>query len=187
MSSKSPVFQRFVKSHARLPRAVEDILQVAPKKSAYRSQKRPKTFLKGVGHDGNYYRLKIPPRKKKLPDIPKLPKGTPMPKPLTPPPKPPATVSQKSKAFDDSLDPGFATIFPSWYSMWEVSVRFWHLQGRMSWSYDPSLSLVKSALSPTNSNKRSFCGLASCGRPSLPWSTPTTFKRLSKNVIPLFT
>ncbi|KAL3914779.1 MAG: hypothetical protein SGILL_005958 [Bacillariaceae sp.] len=111
MSAKNPVFRRFVKTHARLPRAVEDILQVAPSKTAQRSKKRPKTFLRGVGHDGNFYRLKIPPRKQKLPDIPKLPKGTPMPKPLTPPPKPPETVAQ-IKGFRRQLGSWFRDNLP---------------------------------------------------------------------------
>jgi CRP-like cAMP-binding protein len=62
--------------------------------------------LKGVGHDGNYYRLKIPPRQSTLPNIPKLPKGTPMPKPLTPPPKPPETVADIK---------GFRKKFKSWF------------------------------------------------------------------------
>jgi CRP-like cAMP-binding protein len=111
MSYKNPIFQRFIKSHANLPRAVEDILQVPPSRRAASGRvgtRRPKkkTYLKGVGHDGNYYRLKIPQRKSKLPDILKLPKGTPMPKPLTPPPKPPETVAQI---------PGYRRQYVQWF------------------------------------------------------------------------
>ena len=61
--------------------------------SAWRQPK----FLKGVGRDGNYYRLTIPPRRKPLPRIPKLfPKGSQQrpPKPLTPPPPPPESAAE---------------------------------------------------------------------------------------------
>ncbi|KAG7358349.1 Popeye conserved region protein [Nitzschia inconspicua] len=107
MSSRNPVFQRFIKSYSQLPRAVEDILQVPSSKraSSARRRKAP-TYLKGVAHDGNYYRLKIPQRMSKLPAIPKLPKGTPMPKPLSPPPKPPETVAQL---------PGYRRQFAQWF------------------------------------------------------------------------
>jgi hypothetical protein len=115
MPPKSPIFQRFIKSHTKLSRAVEDTLQVPSRnilqqqQQQQQIQRQRKRFWKGVGHDGNFYRLPIPPstaprhqlqqhqisnNKARLPDIPKLPKSTPMPMPLTPPPKPPETVEQ---------------------------------------------------------------------------------------------
>lgn len=107
MSLKSPIFERFLQSHTNLPRVVEYALQVPPGKKfspqpPHNNNKSCRTTprcWKGVGRDGNYYRLPIPPSsqqqyKTKLPVIPKLPKSTPMPMALTSPPKPPETVAQ---------------------------------------------------------------------------------------------
>ena len=98
--AKNSVLQRFLKTgyYSDIPRAVEDVLRVKP---SLRSSRKPSSswrqpkFLKGVGRDGNYYRLKIPPRKRKLPNIPKFPKGQQQrtPKPLTPPPPPPESAA----------------------------------------------------------------------------------------------
>ena len=90
--AKSKVLERFLRSgyFGIFPRAVEDILHVKPSiprsyQKHYFGKRQPK-FLKGVGRDGNYYRLNIPLRKRLLPDIPKLPKGQNTPQPLTAPP-----------------------------------------------------------------------------------------------------
>jgi len=74
--AKNSILQRFVKSgyyQSKIPLAVQDILRVKPstlrpsqkKVSGWRQPK----YLKGVGRDGNYYRLKIPPRKRILPNL----------------------------------------------------------------------------------------------------------------------
>ena len=97
--AENTILQRFLKTgyFRKIPRAVEDILRVKP--STLRPYQKPSSgrshlkYLKGVGRDGNYYRLKIPPRKRPLPNIPKLPKGQNSPKPLTPPPPPPESVA----------------------------------------------------------------------------------------------
>lgn len=94
--SKNAVLERFLKTgyYGKLPRAVEDVLRVTPSPRVA-PRTRQQKFLKGVGRDGNYYRLRIPPRKRRLPNIPKFPKGqqrTP-PKPLTPPPPPPESAA----------------------------------------------------------------------------------------------
>lgn len=98
---KNSVLQRFLKTgyFSNIPRAVEDVLRVKP--SLRFSQKpasawRQPKYLKGVGRDGNYYRLKIPARRTLLPNIPKLPKGSQqrLPKPLTPPPSPPESTAE---------------------------------------------------------------------------------------------
>jgi len=98
--AKNTVLQRFLKTgyYSNIPRAVEDVLRVKP---SLRSSRKPSSgwrqpkYLKGVGRDGNYYRLKIPPRKRILPNIPKLPKGQQQisPKPLTSPPPPPESAA----------------------------------------------------------------------------------------------
>ena len=96
---KNTVLQRFLKTgyFSNIPQSVLDVLRVKPSlrfsrkpASAWRQPK----YLKGVGRDGNYYRLKIPPRRRPLPNIPKLPKGSQQraPKPLSPPPPPPESV-----------------------------------------------------------------------------------------------
>ena len=97
MVKNNTVLQRFLKTgyYSNLPRAVEDVLRVrSSRKPTYYGWRQPK-FLKGVGRDGNYYRLKIPPRKTSLPNIPKFPKGPQRtsPKPLTPPPLPPESAA----------------------------------------------------------------------------------------------
>ena len=91
--TKNTILQRFMKTgyFKRIPRAVEDLLLAEPINNPSRhsrSIRRQPKYLKGVGRDGNYYRLKIPRRKRSLPNIPKLPKGPPAPKPLRPPPPP---------------------------------------------------------------------------------------------------
>ena len=87
--AKNSVLQRFLKTgyYSDVPQAVKDVLRIRSSRQPTHGRRQPK-FLKGVGRDGNYYRLKIPPRKRKLPMIPKLPKGQQQkaPKPLTPPP-----------------------------------------------------------------------------------------------------
>ena len=96
---KNTVLQRFLRTgyFSDIPQSVLDVLRVKPSlrfsrqpASAWRQPK----YLKGVGRDGNYYRLKIPPRKRPLPNIPKFPKGSQQraPKPLSPPPPPPQSV-----------------------------------------------------------------------------------------------
>lgn len=95
MKPKNSVLNRFLRTgyHKKFPRAVEDVLRIkspSKQKHLYFS-KRPPTYLKGVGRDGNFYRLKIPPRKKSsLPNIPKLPimKALKPPKPFSPLPPP---------------------------------------------------------------------------------------------------
>jgi hypothetical protein len=93
---KNTVLQRFLKTgyFSNIPRAVEDVLRVRSSRKPTYGWRQPK-FLKGVGRDGNYYRLKIPPRKRPLPNIPKFPKGSQQtsPKPLTPPPPPPESAA----------------------------------------------------------------------------------------------
>ena len=98
--AKNTILQRFLKTgyyQSKIPRAVQDILHVKPStlrpSQKQSSGRRQPKYLKGVGRDGNYYRLKIPPRKKILPNIPKLPKGQNSPKPLTPPPPPPESAA----------------------------------------------------------------------------------------------
>lgn len=105
MVTQNAVIQRLLKNS--LPRALHDVMQVKPSPSVmmrhpntisnFRSRRPPK-FVKGVAHDGNYYRVKIPPRKQSpLPNLPKIPKMAPnqvAPKPLTPPPAPPATMAE---------------------------------------------------------------------------------------------
>ncbi|MGK3743989.1 MAG: hypothetical protein ACI90V_010848 [Bacillariaceae sp.] len=88
---KSTILNRFLKTgyHKKFPRAVEDVLHIKslPKSKNLYSGKRSPTYLKGVGHDGNFYRLKIPPRKRRpLPNIPQLPQSVQLkaPKPLKP-------------------------------------------------------------------------------------------------------
>jgi len=98
--TKNTIFHRFLKTayYSDNHRAVENVLRAKP---YLRSSRKPPSgwrqpkFLKGVGRDGNYYRLKIPPRKRILPNIPKLPKGQQQssPKPLTPPPPPPKSAT----------------------------------------------------------------------------------------------
>lgn len=102
MTGQNGIVQRLLKNP--LPRAMKEMMQVKPeqgrrvRQSASSSQRRQRTpkFVKGVAHDGNYYRLKIPKRKQELPSLPKLPKVAPTPKPLTPPPPPPETVAEIS-------------------------------------------------------------------------------------------
>eukprot|EP00536_Pseudo-nitzschia_multiseries_P015546 jgi/Psemu1/299038/fgenesh1_pm.908_\ len=97
--TKNKVVARFVRSgyFGKLPHALQDILRVkqtTPRSYQKNSSvKRQPTFLKGVGRDGNYYRLNIPPRKRILPDIPKLPKGQNTPKALTSPPTRPESAA----------------------------------------------------------------------------------------------
>mmetsp|Transcript_48710 Transcript_48710/g.55188 ORF Transcript_48710/g.55188 Transcript_48710/m.55188 type:complete len:429 (+) Transcript_48710:955-2241(+) len=94
MKPKNSLLNRFVRTgyHKKFPRAVEDVLRIkSPKRKHLYFSKRPPTYLKGVGRDGNFYRLKIPPRKKRgLPNIPKLPtiKILKPPKPFSPLPPP---------------------------------------------------------------------------------------------------
>jgi len=92
--AKNTVLQKILKTgfYSDIPRVVEDVLRVKPSLRSSRNWRQPK-FLKGVGRDGNYYRVKIPPRKRTLPNIPKLPKGQTSPKPLTPPPPPPESTA----------------------------------------------------------------------------------------------
>lgn len=98
--AKNSVLQRFLKTgyYSDIPRAVEDVLRVKPSLRSSRKRasdwRQPK-FLKGVGRDGNYYRLRIPPPKRKLPMIPRFPKGQQQrtPQPLTPPPPPPESAA----------------------------------------------------------------------------------------------
>jgi CRP-like cAMP-binding protein len=97
MTLINPLLERFLKSHTKFPYAVNDILQVKPSPSQFRisqGHRRQPTFIKGVAHDGNYYRLKIPSRKRSLPKIPKFPQPLGSPKPLSPPPKPPETAAE---------------------------------------------------------------------------------------------
>jgi CRP-like cAMP-binding protein len=94
--SSNPILQRFLKSHTKFPYAVHEILQVKPPPSkswkSYAPHRKPK-FIKGVAHDGNYYRLRIPPRKRSLPSVPKFPLPVGASKPLSPPPIPPETTA----------------------------------------------------------------------------------------------
>lgn len=98
---KNTVLQRFLKTgyFSNIPHTIEDVLRVKPNLRFSRkpvgAHRQPK-FLKGVGRDGNYYRLKIPPRRRPLPRIPKLPKGQQQisPKPLSPPPPPPESAAE---------------------------------------------------------------------------------------------
>jgi hypothetical protein len=95
---RNSVLQRFLKTgyYSDIPHAVSDVLRVKRTNKKPTSFWRQPKFLKGVGRDGNYYRLKIPPRRNPLPNIPKFPKGhqrTP-PKPLTPPPAPPESAAE---------------------------------------------------------------------------------------------
>lgn len=76
----------------KVPRAVRDALQIQtmlPRQVSARPRwrRQPQRYVKGVSN-GNYFRIKIPPRKQTLPDVPKLPPTNPMPKPLSTPPKP---------------------------------------------------------------------------------------------------
>lgn len=77
---------------SRVNQALRDILQLpakGPNLTSTRPLGRQNTprYVKGVAN-GNYFRIKIPPRQQKLPDVPKLPPTNPMPKPLSTPPKP---------------------------------------------------------------------------------------------------
>lgn len=98
--SLNPILQRFVKNQPKLSYAIKETLRVKPSPSPsqsrklYASRRQPK-FLQGVGHDGNYYRLKIPPRKSSpLPNIPKFPQTVVAPKALSPPPLPPGNAAE---------------------------------------------------------------------------------------------
>lgn len=89
--ASNPIHQLF-HGPPKVPRSVRDILQIqgnlpshVPKRGRARRQ-APK-YVKGVSN-GNYFRIKIPPKKAILPDVPRLPPTNPMPKPLSTPPKP---------------------------------------------------------------------------------------------------
>ena len=76
----------------KVPRFVREVLQIETKPPSYlqirgRPRRHVPKYVKGV-FNGNYFRIKIPPPKQRLPDIPKLPPTNPMPKPLSTPPKP---------------------------------------------------------------------------------------------------
>jgi CRP-like cAMP-binding protein len=76
----------------KVPRAVRELLQIQRDLPSYvpatrRWRRQTPKYVKGVSN-GNYFRIKIPPKKKILPAVPKLPPTNPMPKPLSPPPKP---------------------------------------------------------------------------------------------------
>lgn len=91
--------QRLFHGPPKVPRAVREALQIDTKLPSYvpvksRFRRRPPRYVKGVAN-GNYFRVKIPPRKQKLPDVPKLPPTNPMPLSLSPPPKP-LTASPES-------------------------------------------------------------------------------------------
>eukprot|EP00531_Pseudo-nitzschia_arenysensis_P010179 CAMPEP_0116134640 /NCGR_PEP_ID=MMETSP0329-20121206/10760_1 /TAXON_ID=697910 /ORGANISM="Pseudo-nitzschia arenysensis, Strain B593" /LENGTH=431 /DNA_ID=CAMNT_0003629377 /DNA_START=9 /DNA_END=1304 /DNA_ORIENTATION=- len=98
---KNTVLQRFLKTgyFSNIPHTIEDVLRLKPSLRFSRkptgAHRQPK-YLKGVGRDGNYYRLKIPPRRRPLPRIPKLPKGQQQiaPKPLSPPPPSPESAAE---------------------------------------------------------------------------------------------
>mmetsp|Transcript_55801 Transcript_55801/g.135202 ORF Transcript_55801/g.135202 Transcript_55801/m.135202 type:complete len:397 (+) Transcript_55801:203-1393(+) len=99
MTRQSAIVQRLLKNP--LPRVMKEVMQVksgTPRQTGANTvrQRRAPKFVKGVAHDGNYYRVPIPPRKKLIPDLPKLPKLAPTPKPLTPPPAPPETAAEIS-------------------------------------------------------------------------------------------
>lgn len=89
---QSTVLQRFLRTgyKKKITPAVEDVLRVKHpnnRQNNLSSRKlRPPRFLKCVARDGNFYRLPIPPRKKKIPNIPRLPIGNALkaPKPLKP-------------------------------------------------------------------------------------------------------
>lgn len=91
--------QRLFHGSPKVPKSVRDVLQIErdlpnylPKKHHWRRQS-PK-YIKGVSN-GNYFRVKIPPKKDTLPEVPKLPPTNPMPKPLSTPPRP-MTASENS-------------------------------------------------------------------------------------------
>ena len=92
----------FIHGPPLAPRSVRDALQIQRKLPAFvatkpRFRRQPPNYVKGVSN-GNYFRAKIPPKKHRLPDVPELPPTNPMPKSLSPPPKP--TSLQASIQFE---------------------------------------------------------------------------------------
>lgn len=86
------LIQQLFRGTPKVPRTVRELLQIQTKLPGYvptkRRGRRPQPrYVKGVSN-GNYFRIKIPPQKQTLPDVPKLPPTNPMPKPLSTPPKP---------------------------------------------------------------------------------------------------
>jgi CRP-like cAMP-binding protein len=64
----------------KAPYKIRELLGLNGKSSALARKKQP-TYIKGV-RNGNYFRIKIPPKRKVFPDVPKLPNAIPMPKPF---------------------------------------------------------------------------------------------------------
>jgi CRP-like cAMP-binding protein len=83
------LMQRLFQGRFRVPQYVRETLQIPKPPPIYSTRqrlRRPPKYIKGV-KGGNYFRIKIPPKQKRLPDVPKLPPTNPMPKPFkTPPP-----------------------------------------------------------------------------------------------------
>ena len=98
------LIQQLFHGPPKVPRSVRDVLQIkgvppkyVPTKSRWR--RRPPKYVKGVSN-GNYFRVKIPPKKTNIPDVPKLPPTNPMPKSLSTPPKPMRASSQSPIQFE---------------------------------------------------------------------------------------
>ena len=83
MSSSINTSRLFNGRGVKAPYKVRELLGLNDKssKSTGARFKTQPQYIKGV-RNGNYFRIKIPPKRKVLPDVPKLPNANPMPKPF---------------------------------------------------------------------------------------------------------
>lgn len=102
------LLQRIFKQGRRLnraPAAIRELLPIPKSHHKYTYQPRrlrnPPKYIKGV-NNGYYFRIKIPPKKSPLPNVPKLPPTNPMPKPFkAPSPKAvQATATESASGYD---------------------------------------------------------------------------------------
>ena len=93
---RKTILDRLYVGRFRGPDAIRKILDSPQPSSQSKRRTKSHAYITGV-HKGNFFRIRIPPKSKPLPDVPKLPPSNPMPQPF----KHPAT---SSKTLIESID-----------------------------------------------------------------------------------
>jgi len=118
---KNDFLDRLVRSRFRSRRDVENLFHDATNKArvSRHSRTRPGGYLTGV-HNGQFFRVKIPPRKKLLPNVPKLSSPLAAPKPVGEVPTA-QKVMRKAEQSDEEPFAIFVRKFERWWQAnWAV-------------------------------------------------------------------